>query len=303
MSSNRFELKTLPPELRDLIWSFTLPHHRVFHVSGVSTPDSSDGSNTANAEACFRFCLKHAHPVALRICRESRAVAMREGFFFENKRRAGAWFRPESDILYFDRNQRTTLLAKAGQPKISVPGWDRVLNVGIEWRAFFRDVPRLSAEETIGGYWRAVVESLYTFMPNMRTLNYILPELRHKGGMVWGREPYQAQHYNAVLVPLPEKTQIPWETTRNRGNDRAALLNSFLASASHENRGTTPLMVTWGKVKSDIEKGFEGEDEEEKGDEREYAENYPPEVIGWWLIREGIPDTMLENPQIQRFDY
>ncbi|KAF9769862.1 hypothetical protein IL306_012643 [Fusarium sp. DS 682] len=221
---------------------------------------------------------------------------MREGFFLSpHGHNPGVWFRPETDILYFDRNQRLTLGLGQHPPQTSVHGCDKILNVGMEWRAFFRDVPHPTGEETMAGYWRAAIESLYDFMPNMRTLNYILPELRHRGGMVWGREPYQAQCYEAALMPLPERINIPWQTTRNRGNDRAAMLSEFLFNASHGNRGTTPPMVTWGEVKSDIEKGLEEELD------REHAGNYPLEVIGWWLIRDGIPE-MHENLQVQRFD-
>ncbi|KAG9503188.1 hypothetical protein J7337_006030 [Fusarium musae] len=292
-TSSQFRLEGLPPELRDLIWKFTLPDCRLFHIKKTSTQEPS--TNPTVDQLFFRFHIHYAPPVALRICRESRAVAQREGFFLSpHGDNPGVWFRPETDILYFDRNQRVTLKAKPHNSIVTIHGYDKVLNVGIEWRAFFRDVPRPAAGETMAEYWRSSIESLYDFMPGMRTLNYILPELRHKGGMVWGREPFQAQSYTAVLLPLPERVKIPWETTRNRGNDRAAMLSEFLFNASHGNRDTTPLMVTWGEVKKDIEKGIE------EDPERESAGHCPLEVIGWWLIRDGIPETQ-ENPQVQRF--
>ncbi|KAM0213941.1 hypothetical protein ACHAQD_009154 [Fusarium lateritium] len=293
-AARHLELNNLPLELRDLIWGFTLPHRRVFHVKRLSKQKSSD--NSTNSQMCFHFHLRHPPPMALSICRESRALASREGFFLSsNGDDPGIWFRPESDILYFDRNQRTMLHTKSGQPHLTIHGWDRVLNVGIEWRAFFRDVPRPSSDETMGGYWRAAIESLYAYMPSMQTLNFILPELRHKGGMVWGREPFEAGKYKASLMPLPEIVKIPWETTRNRGRDLVAMLSRFPININGQTRVVTPPMMTWGEVKSDIEQGLE------EDSDQEHVASYPPEVIGWWLIRDGIPD-MHANPQIQRFD-
>ncbi|KAJ4267590.1 hypothetical protein NW762_003699 [Fusarium torreyae] len=289
----RLELNSLPPELRDLVWSFTLPDYRIFHVKEVSRQEAH--SDTTKREMCFHFHIRHALPVALQTCRESRTVALREGFFLSpHGDDPGVWFRPATDILYFDRNQRTTFQVKPGQPRVTVPGWDRVLNVGIEWRAFFRDTPRPSRNETTASYWRAAIEPLYAYMPRIRTVNYILPKMRHKGGMMWGREPYHAERYEAVLVPLPESVQIPWETTRNRGQDRAALLNNILFNVSTSGLG--PAMRTWEELKCEIEKGFE---EELSGEG--HAEHNPPEIIGWWLLRDGIP-TIHENPQIQIFD-
>ncbi|KAF5021524.1 hypothetical protein F66182_6434 [Fusarium sp. NRRL 66182] len=285
-TASLFELSSLPLELRDLVWSFTLPVRRIFHVKKISRKKSR--SNLMRREMCLHFHICHAHPIALQTCQETRAVAMREGFFL-----SGVWFRPKTDILYFDRNQRTTFQVKPGQSRITVPGWDRVLNVGIEWRAFFRDTPRPSEHETTASYWRGAIEPLYAYMPNMQTLNYILPKLRHKGGMMWGREPYRAESYDAVLCRLPGDVQIPWETTRDRGQDRASLLNDIRGTI-----GLAPLLVTWAEVKQDIEKGFE-EEEEESGDGR--VDVSPPEIIGWWLTREGIPNHH-ENPQIRLFD-
>ncbi|KAF5005332.1 hypothetical protein FDECE_8228 [Fusarium decemcellulare] len=294
-SSRPLEFNDLPLELRDLIWGFALPDRRVFHVKGVSR--LKPVSDLTKREMRFHFHIRHPPPVGLHVCQESRAVALRKGFFLSPAGAdPGVWFKPETDILYFDRNQRTTFQAKPNQPRMTVSGWDRVLNVGIEWRAFFRDTPRPSPGETTASYWSAVIKPLYAYMPHMQTVNYILPILRHRGGMMWGREPYRAQDYEAILVPLPGRTQIPWESTRNRGGDRAQLLNDI-----RHVTGLSSLVVTWKEVKEDIEKGFEEDDEAgESSHGLKGGDRYPPEIIGWWLLRDGIPPEH-GNPQIQEF--
>lgn len=294
-SARRLEFKDLPPELRDLVWEFSLPTRRVFHVKGIS--GHHEGELLRRAKF-FRFHIRHAPPAALSTCKESRAVALRSGFFLSpyGEENPGVWFSTEHDVLYFDRNQRNNMLQlKPNLGRMAISGLDRVRNVGVEWRAFFRDTPRQGA--TTSRYWRAAIETLYVHMPQMRTVNYILPMLRHKGGMMWGREPYQAQNHEAVLVTLPDKTQIPWENTRNRGADRVQLLNDI----RHEN-GLNSMMVTWKEVKEDIEKGFREEAEPGDGwqDRQHDTDHYPPEVIGWWLLRDGVA-TDQSNPQIQTF--
>ncbi|KAM5352710.1 hypothetical protein ACJ41O_005432 [Fusarium nematophilum] len=284
MNSRPLQFNHLPPELRDLIWESSLPSRRVFHVKGVHQYITTPSSRTMS----FRFHIRHANPVALRTCRESRAVALRAGFFLSPRGDdPGVYFRTDADILYFDRNQRTLFQVKPNQPRVSVPGWDRVLNVGIEWRAFFRDTPRPSRGETTAGYWRAAIEPLYAYMPRMRTVNYILPFVRHKGGMTWGREPYGVQGFEPVLEELPEETEIPWQSTRNGGGvSRGQLMRDIQNPA-----GLSSLMVTWREVKEDIERGFAGEDE---------SDGYPPEIVGWWMFRTGAP-TKYDNPEVRGF--
>ncbi|KAF7548220.1 hypothetical protein G7Z17_g7214 [Cylindrodendrum hubeiense] len=291
-----FRLRDLPLEIRELIWEFALPQCRVFHVKGMSRqrlwmpPDSRD--------MYFKFHINHPPPVALHVCSEARTVALRKGFFLSphearpHGEHPGFWFNPDKDILYLDRNQRTSFHVKPNQPRIRVAGWDRVLNVGLEWRAFFRDIPRPSQDENISNYWRAAIEPLYAYMPRMKTVNYILPKARHKGGVTWGREPYGAQNFEPELLPLQEDTPIPWETHRNLGRPppRVRLLAGIQMGAEH-----AASLITWSEVKRDIEKGFE-EDDAVDGAETEPAREgspsddrdfYPPRILGWLMVRVG----------------
>src|SRR5580658_6884259 len=81
-NSVAFRFNGLPREVRDLIWEATLPPSRVFHVSG-----SHDSSETRHhppsvpPTQSFKFYVHHLPPVTTRVCRESRAVALRRGFF------------------------------------------------------------------------------------------------------------------------------------------------------------------------------------------------------------------------------
>ncbi|KAK7425175.1 hypothetical protein QQX98_000090 [Neonectria punicea] len=306
------ELQDLPLEIRDLIWELALPDRRVFQVKKISRQRPL--TDATKQEDYFVFNIRHAPPVPSRVCSESRATALRKGFFLSpHGEHPGFWFNPDKDILYLDRNQRTSFHVKQGQPRMEIPGWDRVLNVGLEWRAFFRDIPRPSGDETIGSYWRAAIDPLYAYMPRMKTVNYVLPKARYKGGITWGREPYGAQGLEAELVPLPEDTPIPWETSRNLGRPTPQLLAQIQgqvqgqaqAQAQAQAQGHIQLaarVVTWGEVKRDIEKGFEEIEgaEDAEGSAREESSStsrssYPPLIIGWLLLRVGA-SIAEENP-------
>ncbi|KAH7148375.1 hypothetical protein EDB81DRAFT_460794 [Dactylonectria macrodidyma] len=291
-SKKALELTDLPLEIRELIWEFSLPKCRVFHVKSISqqrpaVPDT-------HTMYC-KFHIDHAPPVCLYVCSEARIVALRKGFFLSpHGQHPGYWFSPEKDILYLDRNQRTWFHMKPDQPRMTVPGWDRVLNLGVEWRAFFRDIPRPSENETIASYWRASIDKMYIYMPRIRTINYILPKARYKGGATWGREPFGSHNFEAELLPLPEDTLIPWETSRNLG--RAGPHHGQLITQLQMVATLAAPVVTWREVKRDIEKGFEEDDgvgDEEAQPAREGSPSNgvsePPEILGWQLVRVGAP--------------
>ncbi|OPB46139.1 hypothetical protein A0O28_0062600 [Trichoderma guizhouense] len=305
-----FNLPGLPFEIRALIWEATLPPARIFHVKDTTM---------TGRHKIFTFHRKHPPPIALHICAESRAAALRNGgFFLSPEPGTGPWFNPKRDILYFDRNQRHMLRITDGH--LWICGWEEVLHVGLEWRAWFRDVPRQTApgDEDIRRHWRNVVRRLYFHMPALEGIHYVLPRVRHKGGVTWGREPYKSEQYETQLVPLPKKTEIPWAGAgmgiRNAVHNGAAAGNAapgvMVIPGATEGSRTMLTMTTWGDIKADMERALE---EELKGDEDDqvavldwtlenedheeeednstcvFPGNRLPEVVGWWLLRQDAP--------------
>ncbi|KAL7783643.1 hypothetical protein V8C37DRAFT_396860 [Trichoderma ceciliae] len=319
MTKEAFNLSGLPFDIRALIWEATLPCPRIFHVKST-------------AESClqrvFTFHKPHSPPIALHICSESRAAALRNGgFFLAPAAGAGPWFNPKRDILYFDRNHRHMLRSKGR--KTQIRGWEQVLHVGLEWRAWFRDVPRQTApgDENIRLHWRSVVRGLYLHMPALEGIHYVLPRVRHKGGVTWGREPYNAARYQAEVVSLPKETEIPWAGAgmgiRNAVHNGAAAGNAapgvLVVPGVAEGSRTVLSMTTWGDIKADMERALEEElkgdqedrviesdwtlvnEEEGDGDDKQcmFPRDRLPAVVGWWLVRQDAPQE--DHPSIREF--
>ncbi|KAM0520658.1 hypothetical protein ACHAPE_003055 [Trichoderma viride] len=319
MAEETFNLSGLPSEIRALIWEATLPPPRIFHVKGTSTLDQ---------ERSLTFHKLHPPPLALRICSESRTVALQKGgFFLAHAGGAGPWFSPKRDILYFDRNQRQMLRSSGG--KTQIRGGDQVLHVGIEWRAWFIDVPRHTTpgDEDVRLHYRGVVRGLYLQLPALETIHYILPRVRHKGGVTWGREPFGVTKYHAELVHLPETTEIPWAGAglgiRIAVHNGAAAGNAtpdvLVAPGVAEGSRTMLSMTTWGDIKANMERALEeelkggqedqvveldwtleGEEQDnEESKKAPFAGNQPPEIVGWWLLRKDCPQE--DHPSIREF--
>ncbi|KAL7918086.1 hypothetical protein ACQKWADRAFT_305073 [Trichoderma austrokoningii] len=315
MAEETFNFSGLPLEIRALVWEVTLPPPRIFHVKGTVESDQ---------EEALTFHQLHPPPLALRICSESRSVALQiGGFFLAHDGGAGPWFSPRRDILYFDRDQRRMLRSKT-----QIRGWDQILHVGIDWRAWFRDVPRQIAlgDEDLRLHWRSVVRGLYLHMPALENIHYVLPRVRHEGGVILGREPYGVNKYQAEVVHLPEATEIPWAGAglgiRRAVQNGAAAGNaapevSVIPGATEGSR-TILTMTTWGDIKADMERALEEElkgdqedqvaeldwtlEGEEQGNESKkciFPRNQPPEVVGWWLLRKDCPQE--DHPSIREF--
>ena len=339
-TAGAFPFGRLPEDLRLLVWEATLPDQRVFHVDRIASTRFLDkkrsprGLKPSDSPRFFTFHITHAPPSALHVCSESRAVSLCRGFFlspYPELGIAGVWFCPERDVLYFDRTMRLPLRmagSEGGQQrKVHAPilGWDRVLHAGLEWRAFFRDVPRPDPgeeeegedeEDDMGKYWRAAVAPLRASMPRLRTLGYVMPKTRHRGGIQVGREPWGASAFEAALVPLPEGTQIPWETLRNVGAGQDEEEEDPMAVLAGRVMG----LRRWSAVRMDLEMalwrepvGEEGQGEEEDEEDarsevawdewmsrRRKTIDEPPRVEGWWLVREGAPKKF-SDPQIREF--
>ncbi|CAG7555938.1 unnamed protein product [Fusarium equiseti] len=190
MSSHKraTQFSSLPQEIRDQIWTLTLPSRRIFHLD-----KSHDDEQHVDA---YTFQNTYPLPSALQTCQDSRETALRQGFFLtpphSNK---SMYFIPETDILYFGRVDCQRLREKE---LIDMPGLDRVVNLGFEWASFFEYDP----DESIipaKRYWRTVVECLYVQMPRLKTLNHISPV------------PFGKPRCEYGLTPLSGDTTVSWQ--------------------------------------------------------------------------------------------
>ena len=279
---NTIPLHTLPPEIRELIWTASLPPPRLFHVQNVVTTYSP-------RESCFVFYKRHVLPVALGVCSESRAAALRAGFLLRSPGR-DVWFNPDSDTLYIDRNHRRFIQGKA---KAQPAGLDRIKHLGVEWRAWFLDVPTLSADQVMLPRWRAAFEALDVVCPMLETINFVLPQIRHCGGVTFGREPYGAGKHGCHLVPLPLDVGIPWGTRLDVPPTDMAATGLAQLGAVQLGRLLTARLSNWDAVRRQMARGLEHGDEEE-------SQKKTPEVLGWWLLREDT-NVLLEHRDVKRF--
>ncbi|KAJ6782778.1 hypothetical protein PWT90_04135 [Aphanocladium album] len=339
-----FPFDRLLPEIQLLVLEAALPDQRIFHVSGhyhykpsaSDTQHPDDHRNTTTRSSKFTFHIRHAPPAVLSVCRAARAACLRHGLFLDGAH--GAFFQPAVDMLYLDRNDRPhfrqnpqhhhSILngSSGGGSSSSTPidqsAWRAIRHIGLEWRAFFGRTPRVSPEGTtattdLGKAWREALAPLRLRMPHLRSLTYVLPKVRHPGGLAWGREPYGAQKFAPELVPLPEGTKVPWgdalvldempRTVGGRGRrgrdgdrDQARLALAQMLD------GRRSYLVPWAEMRALIETSLNGEagikEEDDARWRREQSMNFgelPPvgagpnqqqnwpklDVYGSWLLR------------------
>lgn len=287
------QFNDLPSEIRGLIWEATLPPRRIFHVRGSVTVYPEQGPPSLKR---FLFHIPHRAPVATRVCKESRAAALRRGFFFPNC--PDVWFNPDLDMLYIDRNQRRFIQL------YRVDGLERVKHVGIEWRAWFRDIPALQSKESMQERWRYALRSVSLYMPNLQTINFVLPQTRYCGGMSFGREPYGAWEHPCELIPLPGQVNVPWGKTLPTG---VTLDPGGMIGAVSFGRQLTTRLTGWETIRGQMVDALE--DDEDAGKEDltdELGHILPPRagnnprVVGWWLIRVGDA-KFYNNPEVRTF--
>jgi hypothetical protein len=135
-------------------------------------------------------------------------------------------------------------------------------------------------------YWKRAIEPLCRSMPSLRTINYILPQVRQKGGVSWGRVPFRSEIFEAQLVPLPLETHIPWEARRNTAG--------AVTPAGGADQGTilhSQLLRPWLEIQREIQEAFdEIVGAVEVDATRVTSPNHTPsQVLGWWLLRVGTP--------------
>lgn len=308
----------LHAEIRALIWEETLPDARIFQVESTVSVDES-------TEKIFKFYIKHAPPIALSICQESRYIALLRGFYMGEVNVAGhtvgGWFNPQRDILYVDRHQRRILHMGRGKQsrgthkQKTMQGLERVQNIGIEWRAIM-----VGTEKYMAYFWRPFFGALRSYMPNLKAVHYILPKVRVKGSHPWAREPHQSQRFDCHIKTLPEDFMIPWGDGIRGLSAQGGQLNtvrpvapglevqSFITPA-----GNIAYYMHWSQVKQGLELSLddawtnESKDQTDENIEvlsseeeakavgvlnatyssRSSGNIRVPQVIGWKLLRIG----------------
>jgi 2EXR family len=266
----------LPLEIRELIWEYSLTEERVFHIKEIKFWPAT----SAPIGGRIQFHQEYRPPVVTQVCSESRKVAWRIGCFLFTRpghyQHPGIWFNPKSDILYIDRNQRNALVTEGTVPGVVIPGLDRVENVALEWRWFLQDgSKRLEAwsSEDMQLYWAHKMDKLYAYLPSMKNLRYILPLVRHQGGLPWGREPRTLLHYPIALTELPPEIIVPIES------------------------GHKPWVEVEEELAKTLGSAWQCDDKKSKFGERVA---YPPEIIGQWLLRKEAP-TSFEYSTVRAF--
>ncbi|OAA34617.1 hypothetical protein NOR_08375 [Metarhizium rileyi] len=296
------QFNRLPFEIRSLVWEASLPARRLFHVRESITVYPEKGPPSLKR---FVYHIPHRHPVATRVCRESRAAALRRGFFFPKC--PDVWFNPDRDMLYIDRNQRRFIRSNRGEPAYTVRGLEQVKHVGVEWRAWFRDIPAYQPEKSMQERWQYALRSLRFYMPNLQTINFALPQTRYCGGMSFGREPYGAWENPCELVTLPEHVNIPWGRTSVTGAtaDPAAGAVSF-------GRQLTMRLTSWETIRRQMVDALTDDaDDADDAAKEEQADEFGrivlpppakniPQVVGWWLIRSGDANLQ-DSPEVRTF--
>lgn len=203
-------------------------------------------------------------------------------------------------MLYLDRNMRHCLKAKL---PLNIGGIDHVLHIALEWRAWFRDVPRLPDGEAIYKQWKMAIEPLLLHCPNIKSMSFVLPRVRHVGGVPSGREPYLAENYHCDLTPLPEDTEVPWGRlpVQIAGGVILGLPGTALSQI-----GGSSTPVEWRKIRRQMEAALcllENGEVSDIADNSLYQKGTQRKTLrinGWWLVRPGAP-TNLEQQDIQEF--
>lgn len=246
MTKPRTELSSLPLELRDLIWEYTLPPPRLFTLDGLFRVRFSHfkdaisrvyeawfehqevgGSHRVeprDTTHCFDFRERHLPPITTQICRESRGAAARAGYFLlpawdgshEDTDLLGegpgaAWFGGATDILYLEGSRVPFLLSST---PFHIPNAVRVRSVGVDWR-YVQGGTRASPEvwdsySSMISFQRRLL-ALYAYAPGLTRLLLVRPGVRDDSSRqseTCGEDLNGDGRLEARLVPLPLSTPI-----------------------------------------------------------------------------------------------
>ena len=255
MADPKTQFTDLPLELRDMVWEFALPPPRVFQVKRIGwllareIPPSVyritfSGRHATTHPAsrhfrCFEFQREYPVPVVTQICCESRAAALRAGYFLlptffsaetprisSDVRARMVWFGGPVDFLYFSfPADHATLNYGWGHRPISTPCLSLIQNVGVEWVYLFQGAqerPYRWPRSTQMRHWQGHVLPLYEIPAARRCLWVIFPAARSENtGDFLGEEPRELFNLDARLAPVYPFTSIPlragrypWQTVR-----------------------------------------------------------------------------------------
>lgn len=243
MPDPKTQFTDLPLEIRDIIWDFVLPPPRVFQVRriGMLRPQDvpptvyrttfSGHHETSNPASrhfrCFEFQRKHPPPIATQICRESRAAALRAGYFLfptcftadiprtlADIRARMVWFGGPIDLLYFTFPANNATMEHGwGHRPVPTPCLSLVKNVGVEWVYFFqgtRAPPHKWASSSRTRHWQGHVLPLYEIPAARRHFWIVFPAGRSANTeAALGREPVESFELEARITPMPPSTNIP----------------------------------------------------------------------------------------------
>lgn len=260
MAKAAFQLSDFPLELRELIWEHTLPPPRLFQLYSFLPPKTispelqqlykqwfprraADDPNPVDPTqiSFFTFRLRHAPPVATQVCRESRSVARRAGYFLlptasafpESDQDPGVtWFGGPTDVLYYPISREAHLF-QPRDPTAAPPNSELIRHVGVEWRTLLRGVPA-PWQRTYDGEregWGARMLVLYQHAPGLEVLHLVLPTtytINYSTTRSFGGEPQGYDSLKATLTPMTLSERIPISrASPNWGEVLEALRNEF----------------------------------------------------------------------------
>lgn len=264
MPTPKTEFSSLPPELRDIIWGYTLPPTRLISLDGLRRArfDHLDRSvrrayelwfrdqqvseaqrvEPCETTHCFDFRERYPPPVMTQICRESRRFALRAGYFLlpawdgSGEEACGGgpgavWFHGTADVLYIEGGSVPFFLTTA---PFRIPNAARVRTVAVDWkyvRGGTKTSPEVWDSHSSTMSFRRRLLSLYAYVPGLTTLMLVRPGVQCEYRLSGRRDeerPRGPGELEARLVPLPLSTPIRVSTGEQTWEEMLAKLKVVL---------------------------------------------------------------------------
>lgn len=296
MAAQGSQLPHIPFELRQIIWDFTLPPRRIFHVNSTPRVQTERLSHETqrlynawfghNAEpqqtsvetsigfSCFKFKKHHPPPVITRICRESRDRAIRAGYFVlptlysnDEDRISVAWFDGTSDLLYYpSKNAPTNLAHFTGLPYFLVANLARMSSVAVGWWYLLSPPLESWVPDRPAEILQDRLLAIYAHMPAIKTLYIVLPDFRDPEASRGAEEPLDDAG-NVELVTVPDSTIVYYNNEFKPWGDVVRELYGLV---------DPEMVLRWHTI-------FEG------------LADFPPQIVGYWLPGAAVDGVLLET--------